>query len=109
MDGENKDITWQEVLTLQGYHHPVIRNLKSSKIGQGMTSHDMQGIHIKCYTLSWAPYLTLSDCVQPNQTSCKSIGYLADVMNNLGTMFNFTWDCDKDPNGDCGVLPISGN
>ena len=83
--------------------------MKFDEKGRMITSHEMQGIHIKCYTLPWAPYLTLSDCMQPNLTSCKSVGYLADVMDNLGSMFNFTWDCDMDPKGDWGVLPISGS
>ena len=107
--GQNNNIIWKEVLTLKRYQQTVIRNLNFDTIGRVVANHDMQGIHIKCYTLSWAPYLTLSNCIQPNQTSCESVGYLADVMNNLGTMFNFTWDCDKDPDENWGVLPISGN
>ena len=104
---ENKT-TWQEIITLQQYYQPIIRNMNFDSSRHLISNHDMNGIHIKCYTLSWAPYLVLSDCIQPNQTRCKSTGYLADVMDNLGNMFNFTWDCDKDLNDDWGALPISG-
>ena len=33
---------------------------------------------------------------------------MADLMNMVGNMLNFTWHCDAEPNNDWGVTPKSG-
>ena len=99
---------WRKVITLRHYKQPVINIITFDKFGRIITHYDMQGLHIRCSTLSWAPYLTLSNCHGRNQTNCTSIGYLADLMDNLGEIFNFTWQCDAEPENNWGTVPISG-
>ena len=47
------------------------------------------------------------DCMD-GMPGCKTTGYLSDLMGFLQTMYNFTWQSTNDPNGDWGVVPLSG-
>ena len=105
---EDNSSNWDKVITLRNYYHPIINPIEFDNFGRMITKYDLNGIHIKCCTLSWAPYLTLSDCVGPNKVNCTSTGYLADLMDNLGRMMNFTWICDAEPDHNWGTIPISG-
>ena len=105
---KHNSVTWKKVITLRNYFYPIVNAIKFDKFNRISTGYDLMGLHIKCSTLSWAPYLTLSNCTGVNKTNCTSTGYLADLMDNLGVMFNFTWDCDGEPNDDWGSIPISG-
>ena len=105
---ENNSSNWDKVITLRNYYHPIINPIEFDNFGRMITKYDLNGVHIKCCTLSWAPYLMLSDCVGPNKVNCTSTGYLADLMDILGTMMNFTWICDAEPDHNWGTIPISG-
>ena len=105
---EDNSSNWDKVITLRNYYHPIINPIEFDNFGRMITKYDLNGVHIKCCTLSWAPYLILSDCVGPNKVNCSSTGYLADLMDNLGRMMNFTWICDAEPDHNWGTLPISG-
>ena len=67
----------------------------------------MQGLRIVSLTLAWEPYFTL-DCAVNQYKNCKSGGYLADVMDILGSMLNFTWEAHAEQNANWGTKPISG-
>ena len=56
---------------------------------------------------TWNPWLNSTDCLE-ELSWCKTTGYMADLMGYLQVMYNFTWKSTKDPNGDWGVVPISG-
>ena len=105
---KNNASNWDKVITLRNYYRPIINPIEFDKFGRMITKYDLNGVHIKCCTLSWAPYLTLSDCVGPKKVNCTSTGYLADLMDNLGRMMNFTWTCDAEPDNNWGTIPISG-
>ena len=99
---------WKKILTLKHDSQVVSNEVRFDRSGKMIEEYNMQGLHVKCSTLSWAPYLSLSDCDENTGKDCKSTGYIADVMNILGNSLNFTWHCDADPNNDWGVTPKSG-
>ena len=47
-----------------------------------------------------------------DECSCKIAfvrqGYLPETMAFLELMYNFTWECTKEPNDNWGVVPITG-
>ena len=57
-------------------------------------------------TGTWEPYLKLYGCNEEGKL-CRSEGYLADVMDIMGKIMNFTWEahCRKDNNW--GGVPLS--
>ena len=101
-------IQWRKLITLKHNPQVVSNEVHFDPFGQIIEGYDMQGLHVKCSTLSWAPYLSLYDCNEETGKDCKSTGYIADVMNLLGSSLNFTWHCDAEPNNDWGVTPKSG-
>ena len=101
-------VEWKKLITLKHNPQVVSNKVHFEPSGKMIEEYDMQGLHVKCSTLSWAPYLSLSDCDENTGKDCKSTGYIADVMNLLGSSLNFTWSCDAEPNNDWGVTPISG-
>ena len=62
---------------------------------------------MKSSALSWEPYLSITNCADTGQ-ECNSKGYLADVMDILGVMMNFTWESHAQREKDWGIIPISG-
>jgi hypothetical protein len=102
-------IMWEKLITLKHNPQVVSNELHFDSFGRMVEEYDMQGLHIKCSTLSWAPYLSLKGCDEVTGKDCKSEGYIADVMNLLGNSLNFTWHCDAEPNNDWGVTQKSGS
>ena len=43
-----------------------------------------------------------------NGRNCINSGFLADMMDSLGLVFNFTWESHAPPDGSWGVTPIDG-
>ena len=108
-EGENHNsVAWKKIITLRHYYHPVVNTIKFDKFKRMTTDYDMKALHIKCFTLSGEPYLTVSNCTGKNKTNCVSTGYLADLMDSLSLMLNFTWHCDGEPNNNWGTIPTSG-
>ena len=99
---------WERIITIRHNPQVIMNQLEFSSFGRIKPSYDLQGIHIKCSTLSWAPYLSLFDCNENDGKSCKSEGYLADLVDMMGSQQNFTWHCDAEPNNDWGTAPKSG-
>ena len=104
IDGEFR---WYRVITLTNYDKAVINLLEFDLCGKLIEGYDMQGLHIVSVTLSWSPYFTL-ECDEKAYTNCQGEGYLADAMDILGDMMNFTWESHAQKEGDWGVKPISG-
>ena len=48
----------------------------------------------------------MHNCVEP--TKCHSGGYLAEVMDILGSMMNFTWETHQESEGNWGTKPSFG-
>ena len=83
--------------------------LQFNYIGKVVLEKNLHGLHINCSTLPWWPYLELNNCTGKNKTKCHGEGYLADIMDIMGSRLNFTWSCDIEPNGNWGHLEtISG-
>jgi len=66
--------------------------LSFSPSGRVKEQFNLGGLKIESITLSWAPYLTLGNCDVEGK-NCQTVeGLLADYMNILANMFNFTWE-----------------
>ena len=102
-------IDWKEIISLKNTNKIIGVPIKFDSFGRVVFEKNLHGVHINCSTVSWAPYFELTGCKGENETNCKGVGYLADIMNILGNRFNFTWSCDKEPNRFWGNNePISG-
>ena len=101
-------ISWKQILSVKNSKQTLTNEVKFDRHGRIVKQQDMQGFHINCSTLSWAPYFELEDC-KGNNKNCRGFGYLADMMNIFGRRFNFTWSCDAEPEGNWGgSRPITG-
>ena len=98
---------YYRTISIRGNEIVLLQPVELSAGAQISEVSNLEGIHINCLTLSWAPYLTLSDC-DGGGKNCRSVGYFADLMNIAGEHLNFTWSCDKEPNNDWGIMQISG-
>lgn len=103
----SNEIIWYRITTLTGYENAVFHQLEYDSEGRVLKYYDMQGLHVVSITESWAPYFSLLDCTS-DKRSCKSEGYLTDVMNILGAMMNFTWESHGEIDGNWGTTPVSG-
>ena len=106
-NSDDLETKYYRIISIKGNENVLLQPLELSVGGQLSEVSSMEGIHINCLTLSWAPYLTLSGC-DGGGKNCKSVGYFADLMNIAGEHLNFTWSCDKEPNNDWGIMQISG-
>jgi hypothetical protein len=68
----------------------------------------LKGQELYSLSLTWAPYFTLQDCDENGKNCMSQTGFIADVMDVLGSQFNFTWSSDKEPNGDWGLKTKNG-
>ena len=68
------NLTWERIITIRHAPKVVINEVEFNEYGMEKADYNMQGIHIKCSTLSWAPYLTLYDCNENDGKDCKSKG-----------------------------------
>ena len=99
---------WKQILSVKNSMQTLSNELKFDRHGRIVKKQDMQGLHINCSTLSWAPYFELEECKGKNK-NCRGSGYLADMINIFGRRFNFTWSCDAEPEGNWGgSRPIIG-
>ena len=105
-----KDFLWDRVISVSGYKQKVRNNLQFDSGGRLIINYDLQGLRIESMTGTWEPYLYLYGCTD-EQKHCKSEGYLADVMDTMGNMMNFTWVAHgrKDKNWGTVRLPTSLN
>jgi hypothetical protein len=97
---------WYQVITLKsGY---AITKIKfSSASFQIIKEYDLNGLTIYSISLSWSPYLILDDCDQVGQ-NCTTYGYLKDYTDVLAKKLNFTYESQREVDGDWGTLPKSG-
>jgi hypothetical protein len=100
------NIKWYKIITLKsGYAMTELRfSLASFQI---IEVYDLNGLTINSISLSWSPYLTLEDCNQVGK-NCTSDGYLKDYTYVMAKKLNFTYESQKEVNGDWGLLPKSG-
>lgn len=101
------NVVWKRVIKIKDNSESIFTSLSFDNFGKIITNYNLEGAHLRCSALSWQPYLSLSEC-NGDGSNCNSHGYLADLMNILGDMYNFTWHCDSEPNSNWGMLPESG-
>ena len=99
--------SWFRVITLNGSKQSAVISLNMDSKGKVIDGYDLQGMHIKSVALSWEPYLSITNCTNTGQ-KCNCTGYLADVMDILGVMMNFTWESHAQRDNDWGIIPIVG-
>ena len=68
---------------------------------------DLGGMHIHTNALPWEPHLGMKNCDEDGY-NCDLEGILADFMNFMGSKLNFTWNCQKEPSGSWGTVPLTG-
>lgn len=98
---------YKVVIHVKNGSKPVMNALRLDEQGAVLPSYNLQGLHLRSSTLSWAPYFTIENCDQAGE-SCDTAGFLADLMDVMGRQLNFTWDSHAPPDGDWGVRPKSG-
>ena len=107
MEGQDKNderLWWHQVITLNGNNKAVINQVNFDGNTRIKETYDMQGAHIVSISLSWTPYYLLYDCDDQGK-ECKSNGYLKNLMDSLGTLMNFTWECHQEINNNWGLVP----
>ena len=63
---------------------------------------NLQGNELTFYTLDWSPWLTLQNCNDNGTRGCKPRGIVADLMENLAKMYNFTPVYYTEPSNEWG-------
>ena len=105
-----QEFLWNRVISVSGYKQKVRNNLQFDSSGKLLINYDLQGLHIESMTATWEPYLKIYGC-NDEKRHCKSYGYVADIMDSMGNMMNFTWVAHgrKDNNWGTVQLPTSLN
>lgn len=98
------NLVWFKVITLKNVGKTII----NGPIIGGKDIYNLQGLNIQGLTLSWPPYFSIEDCDSNGKHCMNQNGFLADVWDIFGSLFNFTWSSDKEPNGDWGMSPKNG-
>ena len=98
-------ILFKRVIALQNNEKVLIQKIDFHSNGKMKSNYDLEGMHIPCITLSWAPFAKLSKCDPDSKKYCISEGYLPELLDLVAKTLNFTWHCDEEPNGDWGVIP----
>ena len=98
---------YKQILSLQNTTQTVFQDVEVNSLNQITENFDMEGMFLISNTLSWAPYFTVENCNSMGQ-NCELGGFLADYMDAMGKIMNFTWTSYAPPDGSWGVRPISG-
>ena len=100
-------LIWKQVITIKNAFNPIINPLKLDQQHKIVEEYNLQGLEIKSISLDWQPMFAMENCDE-NSQFCESKGYLADLVNIIGDMVNFTVRIDREPELNWGVAPISG-
>ena len=99
---ENGDQVLKMVIKLRG--QTVVID-KASLLENGIIADsmiDLRGINLNSISISWTPYLIIQDCDEYDR-NCQCDGILPELMNVLSRILNFTWSCEKEPDGNWGL------
>ena len=94
---------WNHIITLPDLEKAIINEIKFDSNQLFKEEFNLQGAHLISISLSWNPYFMLHEC-NANGTSCKSIGYLRNLMDGLGDLLNFTWESHQEVHNDWGLV-----
>ncbi len=119
---QDNDTDWQRIQTFS--NEPVyveakwelqeVRN-STDDIVHNYYKEDfgMQGHSVTNVALTWQPWLEIGQCTEGDKSirednfkNCESAGVLNTIMDNLGSLYNFTWTLDMPASGLWGSAPI---
>ena len=106
-ENNSESPTWNQVIALKGYERGILNQIKFNSSGRIVENFTMQGINIIGLALSWEPYFSIESCTDM-KTICMERSYLAEVMDIMGDMMNFTWEAHRQHDDNWGTSPISG-
>ena len=99
--------TWNQVISLQGYENGILNRIKFNAFGRIKENFNMHGMNIIGLALTWEPYFSMQNCTDMSLL-CKKRSYLAETLDIMGEMVNFTWKALPPEDGSWGTKPISG-
>ena len=102
-----EDSKWKQVLILENNPKIVINNIEFDALGRAMLNENLQQLHLVPTTLSWDPYVKISNCNSTGR-NCGYEGMLVDYMNVWSKNLNFSWDLQEDIRKSWGMEPRSG-
>ena len=83
---------YRNILSLQNNTRTLVQDIELTESNQIVENHDLEGLELISNTLSWKPYMEISNCKDMHNDdigkNCEISGYLNDAMNLMG---NFTW------------------
>ena len=88
--------------TNKKWQMPIINKVTTNK-NRALEQFNFQGMPISSITLSWQAWFQIDECNFEGK-ECSTKGILADFMNILKEMYNFTWYSDKDVNENWGYF-----
>jgi hypothetical protein len=99
-------VKWYQVITLKsGY--AITKQIFFPSSFQTIEDYDLNGLTIYSISLSWSPFLILEDCDEVGK-NCTNYGYLKDYTDMIAKKLNFTYESQREVDGDWGTLPKSG-
>ena len=97
------ELVWNRVVTINGLEKAIINTIMFGQHKLIKEEYNLKGSHLVSISLSWNPYFMLYEC-NVNGTGCKSVGYLKNMMDSLGELLNFTWECHQEGNNNWGLV-----
>ena len=92
--GVSRPVEWFQVITLSsGYSMNKVKFHHGNGFLIDESHFDLSGLTIRSISLAWKPYLDFIEC---NGGSCKSVGFLKDVMDIVASQLNFTYESYKE-------------
>ena len=99
---------FKQVISLLNNTKTIVSDLRFNQFGHIIEEYNLEGSKIFSNTRPWAPYFMMDGCNE-NGRNCNNTGFLADYMDALGGVLNFTWDSHQPNDGrGWGVTPIEG-
>ena len=98
---------FKQVISLSNNSKTLVTEIEFNQFGHIMENYNLEGNTIYSNTLPWAPYFLMEGCDE-NGRNCINTGFLADFMDALGRVLNFTWISHQPPDGSWGVTPLDG-
>ena len=87
------ELAWHQVIALgTGISVNKIKFLENSVIDD--SQFDLNGLKIRSVDLDWEPYVSVSDCEEPN-VGCTVEGFTVDMVDLIATQLNFTYYSTK--------------
>ena len=97
----------KQAISLNNITKTFIKDISFNNLNISEDNFNLEGEQLLSKTLSWAPYFIIENCDESGR-NCDLSGFLADYMDAMGRILNFTWTSHAPADGSWGVRPISG-